>query len=208
MLSLNFRNNGHHLTTSVGQQIEITLGTVGPKQYGEPHVSSPAIQLESIALGWPALPSGPTFTYIFEATAEGESQITLPIIYSENPDLTKQLTFTVTIQVAPATKNLTAPRKSMTPDQANTKPWKNAWTNLNNAVQQTFVPSLPRLTRVQVELVVANPSSRQWRGYDDVDECSGRSAGGCIEDRASRRMWPRSFLSSQGRCTSFAGAGL
>jgi hypothetical protein len=80
VLSLNFRNNGQHLTASVGQQIEITLGTVGPKQYGEPQVSSPAIRLESIALDLLALPSGPTFTYIFEATAEGESQITVPII--------------------------------------------------------------------------------------------------------------------------------
>lgn len=40
VLSLNFRNDGQHLTTSVGQQIEIILGTVGPKQYGEPHVST------------------------------------------------------------------------------------------------------------------------------------------------------------------------
>ena len=45
----------------------------------------------------------------------------------------------------------------MTPDQANTAPWKNAWTNLLNDVRQTFTPSLPRLTRVEVELVVANP---------------------------------------------------
>ena len=46
---------------------------------------------------------------------------------------------------------------SMTPDQANTAPWKNAWTNLLNDVRQTFTPSLPRLTGVQVELVVGNP---------------------------------------------------
>jgi hypothetical protein len=46
---------------------------------------------------------------------------------------------------------------SMTPDQANTAPWKNAWTNLLNDVRQTFTPSLPRLTGVEVELVVGNP---------------------------------------------------
>src|SRR5439155_12180027 len=36
VLSLNFTNNRQHLAATVGQQIEITLGTVGPKQYGTP----------------------------------------------------------------------------------------------------------------------------------------------------------------------------
>jgi hypothetical protein len=46
---------------------------------------------------------------------------------------------------------------SMTQDQKNTAPWKNAWTNLVNNVQQTFTPSLPRLTAVEVDLILANP---------------------------------------------------
>ena len=58
VLSLNFTNNGQHPAATVGQQIEITLGTVGPKQYGTPQVSSPAIQLESVALAWPPNPAG------------------------------------------------------------------------------------------------------------------------------------------------------
>jgi len=45
----------------------------------------------------------------------------------------------------------------MTPDQANTAPWNDAWTNVRNLVRQTFTPSLPRLNGVEVELVVANP---------------------------------------------------
>ena len=32
ILSLNFTNNGQHLVVSVGQQIEITLGTIGGPQ--------------------------------------------------------------------------------------------------------------------------------------------------------------------------------
>src|SRR5205809_3655286 len=86
VLSLNFTNNRQHLAATVGQQIEITLGTVGPKQYGTPQVSSPAIQLESVALAWPPNPGGPTYVYIFEATAEGEVQVKIPLICSENPD--------------------------------------------------------------------------------------------------------------------------
>jgi hypothetical protein len=157
VLSLDFTNNGQHLTATVGQQIEITLGTVGPKQYGKPQVSFPAIRLESIALDWPPNPGGPTFIYILEAAGEGDAQVKVPIINSENPEWTKEHTFAVTIRVGPADKNSTALRGSLVPDQANTEPWKNAWTSLNKVVRQTFVPSLPRLTGVEVELVVANP---------------------------------------------------
>jgi hypothetical protein len=156
VLFLNFRDNGQHLAATVGQQIEITLGTVGPKQYGEPQISSSAIELESTALDWPPNPGGPTFIYIFEAVSEGEAQVMVPIFNAESPDLAKRFTFAVTIRVEPTAKR-TALRASMTPDQANTEPWKDAWTNLNSAVRQSFVPSLPRLIGVEVELVVANP---------------------------------------------------
>jgi hypothetical protein len=156
VLSLNFTNNGQHLAATVGQQIEITLGTVGPKQYGTPQVSSPAIRLASVALTWPPNPGRPTYVYIFEAAAEGEAQVKIPIIHSETPDWMKRRTFAVTIQVESAAGNLSGPHAAMTPDQANTAPWKNAWTNLLNDVRQSFTPSLPRLTGVQVELVVAN----------------------------------------------------
>jgi hypothetical protein len=156
VLSLNFTNNGQHLAATVGQQIEITLGTVGPKQYGTPEVSSPAVRLESVELAGPQNPGGPTFVYFFEATAKGEAQITVPIINSDNPDSTSRLTFAVVIRVRSAAGNPLV-HASMTPDQANTTPWEKAWTNLLNDVQQTFTPSLPRLTRVEVELVVANP---------------------------------------------------
>ena len=38
----------------------------------------------------------------------------------------------------------------------NTAGWDKAWTNLVNDVEQTFTPSLTRLTGVEVELVVGN----------------------------------------------------
>ncbi len=157
VLSLNFANSGQHWTARVGQQVEITLGTVGPRQYGTPQVSSPAIRLKSVELAGPSNPGNSTFVYIFEAAAEGEVQIKIPIINSDNPDDTKRLTFTVAIQVGSTAGNPPPRRAFMTPDQANTAPWKNAWTNLLNDVRQTFTPSLPRLTGVEVELVVANP---------------------------------------------------
>ena len=132
VLSLNFTNNGQHLAATVGQQIEITLGRVGGPQYGTPQVSSHTIRLESVALALPPNPGGPTFVYIFEATAAGEAQVKIPIIYSDNPDWTKRHTFRVTIHVESGPGNPLASHTSMTLDQANTAPWKNAWTNLLN----------------------------------------------------------------------------
>jgi hypothetical protein len=168
LLSLNVTNKGQHLSATVGQQIQITLGTVGPKYYGAPQVSSPAIRLESVELAGPQNPGGPTFVYFFEATAEGEAQVKIPVIDSENPDRGKGLTFTVTIDVGSAGKNSPEMYASMTLDQANTAPWKNAWTNLQNDVLQTFTPSLPRLTRVEVELVLTNPDvlTNHWGPSD------------------------------------------
>jgi hypothetical protein len=52
LLSLNFTNNGQQVDAAVGQRIEITLGTVGPRQYGDPQISSSVIRLDSVAL-WP-----------------------------------------------------------------------------------------------------------------------------------------------------------
>src|SRR5579872_567267 len=65
VLALDFKNNRQTLSARVGQQIEITLGTIGPKRYGDARVSSDALKLESVALDWPPNPGGPTFIYIF-----------------------------------------------------------------------------------------------------------------------------------------------
>ena len=158
VLSLNFENNGQRLAARVGQQIEISLGTVGPRQYGTPEISSRAIQLESVALDWPPNPGGPRFVYIFEAISEGHAQVHVPIINSmDNLDLGKRLDFSVTLRVGPAAGRPPSRQILMKTDQANNAPWAGAWTSLSNIVRQTFTPSLPRLTGVEVEMVVANP---------------------------------------------------
>jgi len=153
VLSLSFANNGQHVSARVGQQIEISLGTVGPRQYGTPEISSPALQLVSTALDWPANPGGLSLVYIFQAVAEGEARVTVPVINVEQTPYTNDITFRVTISVMPGGMH----HVSLMPDQANTAPWQNAWTNLNNYARQTFTPSRPKLTAVEVELVVANP---------------------------------------------------
>jgi hypothetical protein len=153
VLFLNLRNNGQHLAANVGQQIEISLGAMAPC---DPQVSSSSIRLESVALPWPANPGLATHVYIFHAAAEGEAEVKIPITDCSNPDLPEGLTFTVTIRVGPAGGGPSTPYASRTLDQANTAPWDRAATNLLNNVRQTFTPSLPRLTGVEVELVFPN----------------------------------------------------
>jgi hypothetical protein len=93
VLSLNRSNDGQTVATTVGQSIEITLQTIGPGQYGDPHISAPAIRLESAAFSKDLPnPGGPKQVYRFRATAEGEAQVQIPHTAS-NP------TFEVRIQV-------------------------------------------------------------------------------------------------------------
>jgi hypothetical protein len=155
VLSLDVTNNGQRLAARVGQQIEISLGAMAPS---DPQISSAAIRLESVALPSPPNPGITTHVYIFEAAAEGEAEVKVPITDCSNPDLPEALTFAVTIRVGRAAGEPSTPYTSRTPDQANTAPWKDAWTNLIGIPpRQTFTPSLPWLTAVEVELVVANP---------------------------------------------------
>lgn len=158
VLSLNVANNGQLIRTTAGQQIDITLGMVGPAQYGTPLVTTPAVRLESTALRWPPNPGGPTFVYIFEAAQVGEAQVIVPVLNSPDPEIARGKAFAVTIRVGPASGKS---RISKRPDQANTAKAASAWTNLLNNVQQTFTPALPVLTSVEVELVVANPGASE-----------------------------------------------
>ena len=43
----------------------------------------------------------------------------------------------------------------------NTAGWDKAWTNLLNVAEQSFTPLLPKLLRVEVELVVGNPGETE-----------------------------------------------
>ncbi len=51
---------------------------------------------------------------------------------------------------------LAVPGISLKPDQANPARWDKAWTNLVNDAEQSFIPSLPKLTAVEVDLIVGN----------------------------------------------------
>ena len=151
ILFLTNANDGQRVAAVVGQRVEISLATVGPGSYGDPVVSSGAIRFRNVA--WPKSqnPGGPTQIYIFEATAEGAAEIRIP--HSERGS------FSVTVQVGANVGNLE--QAQMTPDQANNAKWNGAWTNVVNDVRQTFRPTMPKLTAVEVNLVVANPGAEE-----------------------------------------------
>jgi hypothetical protein len=79
------------------------------------------------------------------------------VINALNPEMERTRRFSVTIRVGPRTGNPATVHATLRTDQANPEPWKNGWINAINVVRQSFVPSLPRLTGVEVELVAADP---------------------------------------------------
>jgi len=60
------------------QEVDLTLGTVGPGQYGEPTISSAAVRFEGMTLPAAQNPGGPTQLYKFRAVAVGAAVIIIP----------------------------------------------------------------------------------------------------------------------------------
>lgn len=159
-LSLDFANNGQSVNATVGERIELTLWIVGGPKYGDPQISSSAIRLEDTALGlqpnMPPPPGGPVFIYIFEAITEGEAQIKIPVLNALDPETERMRGFSVTIRVGPRSGNHSL-RANLRTDQENTEPWRNQWVNVDNVLRESFVPSLPNLMAVEVELLAVHP---------------------------------------------------
>ena len=155
VLFLEWQQNGRRFEATVGEQIEIKIGAMAPC---DPQVSSPSLRLESVALDWPPTPGITTHTYIFDAASPGEASVRIPLADCANPDSPEGRAFTITAYVKPGLGASPGAYAFRTPDQQNTAPWTGAWTILGpNVLRQSFTPSMPRLTGVEVELVNANP---------------------------------------------------
>jgi hypothetical protein len=75
MWSADYSNNSQNLTVLMGDQVQITLGWTGPGwRYEEPTISSPAVQLENIALQAPSSPGGPVYIYTLRTSAVGDAR--------------------------------------------------------------------------------------------------------------------------------------
>lgn len=74
-------------------------------------------------------------------------------------------TVTVASQAWTITQAAAAGGGSPVVDQVNLPPWTNGWTNIQyvNKTSQSFVPAMPLLTAVEVDLITANPYP-EWPG--------------------------------------------
>ena len=78
VLSLNGTDQGKHVSTKVGQEIIVTLQTVGPGQYETPRVSSSSVRFEGSDFPKGQIPAGPRQVYRFISAAVGEAKIEIP----------------------------------------------------------------------------------------------------------------------------------
>jgi hypothetical protein len=169
MLSLNPTNRGQHLHVSVGEIIQIDLQTLTIAGYGTPQVSTPNLRFQNLVRTVLPNPGSPQPLYMFEALSVGTAEIEIRSRIPENAP------FTVTIDVLPdSSPNSIAPVL----DQASPSDANAGSTILTNDLRQTFVPTLPRLTKVEVELAVLNPGKSE----DEVEMWLLNSKGEMLAD--------------------------
>jgi hypothetical protein len=69
---------GQTLTLSVGQELDLTVGTVGAGEYATPpSISSTALRFLDAKVVPPYLPSGPTQLFRFQADARGRALVVI-----------------------------------------------------------------------------------------------------------------------------------
>jgi len=71
-------SDGADVTLARGQELKLTLQTIGPGQYGDPSISSSSALFEGMEFPSSQNPGGPTQIYRFQAVAEGSALITIP----------------------------------------------------------------------------------------------------------------------------------
>jgi hypothetical protein len=78
-------DNGRLLSVGLGDEIDLTLQTIGPGQYDEhPSVSSLAVVFSKVSILTPQNPGGPRQLFQFTAVAAGHAVISIPHT-SQNP---------------------------------------------------------------------------------------------------------------------------
>ena len=77
-LALTGDASGSTTVASVGQEIDITLGTIGPGQYDTPIVSAPCVHFLDMSFPATQNPGGPTQLFRFQSVSTGTATITIP----------------------------------------------------------------------------------------------------------------------------------
>lgn len=75
----NSGDNGRLLSIGLGDELDVTLQTIGPGQYDEhPSVSFPGVVFSKVSLLTPPNPGGPRQLFQFTAVAAGHAVIAIP----------------------------------------------------------------------------------------------------------------------------------
>jgi hypothetical protein len=83
-ISLDNSDDGRSIAVRVGDEIDITLQTIGPGEYGTPLLSSGAIRFLGESSAGPANPGGPRQLFRFEGREAGRADLAIPHT-GENP---------------------------------------------------------------------------------------------------------------------------
>jgi len=71
-------SNGQTLNLAVGQELDLTVQTIGPGEYvSPPSISSPALRFLDATLVAPYVPAGPTQLFRFKATTPGQAIVVI-----------------------------------------------------------------------------------------------------------------------------------
>ncbi|MCC6929464.1 MAG: hypothetical protein IT359_10780 [Gemmatimonadaceae bacterium] len=77
IVSLSAAERNRRVTAHVGDQITITLQTIGPGEYASPPtISSPAVVFRDVSGCGTPVPAGPTQCFHFRAAAPGQALLT------------------------------------------------------------------------------------------------------------------------------------
>ena len=76
-LSLDNGDNGRVLAVRLGDEIHVTLQTIGPGEYELPNVSSSAVAFLGVSILTPPNPGGPRQLFQFRVAAVGHADISI-----------------------------------------------------------------------------------------------------------------------------------
>jgi hypothetical protein len=77
-VSLSYTDNGRTVIVQNGAEINVTLGTIGPGQYANPDISSPAVGFVSVEEVGPYTAGGVNQLFRFHAQGLGQASVSIP----------------------------------------------------------------------------------------------------------------------------------
>jgi hypothetical protein len=94
--TLTVTDSGQSVSANLGDELDVKVWSIGPSSYGDPVISSAAVQFLSVAVVPPYTPGGPTQLFSFRAAGVGQATITIPSVHDSTGTLPA---FTLTVNV-------------------------------------------------------------------------------------------------------------